>query len=177
MKKLYLMRHSKAGQTNKHMLNDHERPLTKKGEEQVPLIAGYFNTHYKDDPPQVIVCSTALRAKQTATIFKKTFKTEKNVEILIFPELYITGTNEILSVINKISEKFRSALIVSHNPGLHEFAMKFSKLGDKKKFREMKSNMPPGSFATFEMDVESWNEVTVESGILLDFVDGKGLKD
>ncbi len=176
MKKLYLMRHSKAGQTDKHLLNDHERPLTKKGEELTPNIAGYFNTNYKDSPPQLILCSTALRAKQTAAIFKKNLKLNPELEIRTFQELYITGTDEILSVIHKIENKFSSALIISHNPGLQTFALKFSRSGDKQKFREMKSNFAPGSFATFECDVTDWSSITAESGTLLDFVNGKKLK-
>ena len=176
MKKLYLMRHSKAGQTDKHLLNDHERALTVKGEEQVPLLAEHFRNNYKDSPPQIILCSTALRATQTATLFKRNYPELKDAEIHTFPELYITGTDEILSVIQRINEKLDSALIISHNPGLHNFALKFSKQGDKKKFREMKANMPPGSFAVFEADANDWNEVNMDSGILLDFVSGKCLK-
>ncbi len=176
MKKLYLMRHSKAGQTDKHLLNDHERPLTKKGEEQAPLVAEYFRNNYRDDPPQVILCSSALRAKQTAALFKKHFASENDIEIRTFQELYITGTDEILTVIHKLEDKFRSALIVSHNPGLQGFAVNFSQQGDKVKFRDMRSNFPPGSFATFEVNHKSWREVGAESGTLLDFVSGKKLK-
>ncbi len=170
------MRHSKAGQTDKHMLNDHERPLTKKGEELVPNISAYFAKNYKDNPPQVILCSTALRAKQTAAIFKKHFKVNPDIEIRTFQELYITGTDEILSVIHKIESKFTSALIISHNPGLQGFALKFSRSGDKQKFREMKANFAPGSFATFECDTKDWSSIAAESGTLLDFVNGKKLK-
>lgn len=175
MKKLYLMRHSKAGQTDKHMLNDHERPLTAKGEDLVPKIASYFNSHYKDSPPQLIICSTALRAKQTAGLFKRSFS-NKEIEIRTYPELYITGNDEILSVIHKLEDKYSSVLVISHNPGLQAFSVKFSKQGDKSKFREMRSNFAPGSFATFETDVKSWKEVSTESGTLLDFVNGKKLK-
>lgn len=176
MKTLYLMRHSKAGQTDKHLLNDHERPLTKKGEEQVPALAEYFIRNYKDNPPQLILCSTALRAKQTATLFKKNFNSNNDAEIRTFQELYITGTDEILSVINKVEDKYKAVLIISHNPGLHSFALKFSHQGDKQKFREMKANMPPGSFATFEAGVKSWKEINADSGTLLDFVNSKNLK-
>jgi phosphohistidine phosphatase len=171
------MRHSKAGQTDKNLLDDHGRPLTKKGEEQIPFLSQYFIDNYKDQPPQVILCSTALRAKQTATLFKKTFPLGKDVEILTFLELYVAGFDEILSVIHQINEKYAAALIIGHSPGLHDFSIKFSKQGDKLKYREMKANMPPGSFAAFECDVNNWNEINLDSGILLDFVNGKSLKD
>jgi phosphohistidine phosphatase len=176
MKKIYLMRHSKAGQTDKHLLNDHERPLTEKGEQLVPAIAEYFNANYKDNPPELILSSTALRAKQTATLFKKNYRV-MDAEIRTFPELYITGSDEILSVIHKINEKLNSVLIISHNPGLQAFALKFSKAGDKQKYREMKANFAPGSFAAFDVDVKNWHDVLADSGTLLDFVSSKKLKD
>lgn len=176
MKKLYLMRHSKAGQTDKHLLNDHERPLTEKGEQLIPIIADFFNKNFKDTPPQIILSSTALRAKQTAALFKKSYILVKDIPIQTFQELYITGNDEILSVIHKIDEKLNSALLISHNPGLQEFAVKFSKAGDKTKFREMRSNFPPGSFAVFEADVDDWYQININSGILLNFVSSKIFK-
>jgi len=176
MKKIYLMRHSLAGQTDKHLLNDHERALTGKGEEQVPHIVAYYKNNYKDFPPQVIICSTALRAKQTASLFKKNFQLDSTMDILAFPELYITGNDEILSVIHRMDDKYNSILMISHNPGLHNFAISFATQGDKVKFREMKANMPPGSFAAFEVDVHEWSQININSGILLDYVNSKTLK-
>ncbi len=176
MKKIFLMRHSKAGQTDKYMLNDHERPLTEKGEQLVPELADYFNKHYKDFPPQLIISSTALRAKQTAELFKNNFKLGEP-EIKEFQELYITGVDEILSVIHNIDNKIDSILMVSHNPGLHTFAIHFAKDGDKHKFREMRSNFPPGSFAAFQIDCDNWYEVNENTATLLDFVSSKNFKE
>jgi phosphohistidine phosphatase len=176
MKRIYLMRHTRAGQTNKHMLNDHERPLTKKGEELMPASSEYFNIHYKDSPPQIILSSTALRAKQTAALFKKNFKLLSELEVRTYTELYITGTDEILSVIHKIDNNLNSALIISHCPGLLNFAIKFSGSGDKVKFKDMKANFVPASFAAFDIDCKDWASISENSGILLDFVNGKNLK-
>ncbi len=175
MKRIYLMRHSKAGQTDKNMLNDHERTLTDKGEHQASKVAPYFIEKYKDNPPQIILSSTAIRAKQTASLFKKYFTTNPEIEIKSFQDLYITSPAQILDIINRTTEEYKSILIVSHCPGLQEFAVSFARSGDKTKFREMRSNFPPGSFATFDCDVKNWYEITNNSAILLDFVNGKKL--
>ena len=175
MKRIYLLRHSYAGQTNKHMLNDHERPLTQKGEELCPKISQYFTDNYKDNAPEVIISSTALRARQTGALFKKNFRGGSNIEIETHQELYIISIDEAIHVISNIDEKYNSALIVSHNPGLHEFCLHFAKEGDKKKYREMKNNFPPGSFVTFDIDIKDWHEVKPKSGILLDYANSKKL--
>ncbi len=176
MKRIYFIRHSKAGQTNKNMLNDHERTLTKKGEEQAPKIAQYFIKNYKDNLPQTILSSTAIRAKQTAALFKKYFTPNTDIEIKAFQELYITGNDEILSVLNGVDNKLSSIVIISHCPGLQHFAVQFARSGDVHKFRDMRANFPPGSFATFDCDVKNWKDITIDSGILLDFISGKKLK-
>ncbi len=170
------MRHSKAGQTNKNMLNDHERTLTKKGEDQAAKVAPYFLKNYKDNLPQIVLSSTAIRAKQTAALFKKYFIANPDIDIKAFHELYITNNEEIIKIINGIDEKFKSVLVVSHCPGLQVFAEEFARAGDKHKFREMRANFPPGSFATFDCDVKNWKDIEIHSGILLDFVSGKRLK-
>ncbi len=176
MKRIYFMRHSYAGQTDKYMLNDHERPLTEKGEKLVKGISGYFNKNLKDSPPEIILCSTALRAKQTALTFKKNFKLDPEIQINAFAELYITGNDEVLSVIHGVSEDVNSILIISHNPGLLNFITKFASKGDKKKFRDMKSSFTPGSFAVFDVEVNDWYEVANNNGILLDFINAKQFK-
>lgn len=170
------MRHSKAGQTSKNMLSDHERPLTKKGEELCEQIAEYFNKFYKDVSPEVIICSNATRAKQTAALFNKYYKGDE-IKIETVPELYVIRSNDdFLNVLKNIDDKLNSVLIVGHNPGLQQFAIDFANEGDKKKFREMRANFAPGSFATFDCDHKRWKNITENSGILLDFVNAKNLK-
>jgi phosphohistidine phosphatase len=177
MKRIFLMRHSKAGQTAKHMLSDHERALTKKGEELCEQIAVYFNKFYKDTPPKLIIVSSATRAKQTAALLNKYF-TQEDIKVITSQELYMVKSNEeIINVINDISDEYNSILIVGHNPGLQQFSLDFAMEGDKKKFREMRSNFAPGSFATFNADNKSWKNVSINSGVLLDFVNGKKVKN
>jgi phosphohistidine phosphatase len=170
------MRHSKAGQTNKSMLSDHERTLTKKGEEQVQLISNYFLKNFKDVPPEVIFSSTAVRAKQTAFLFKKSYSQNTDIEIRLFPELYLTVENEILNVIKRTENSKKSILVISHVPGLQDFSVDFSNSGDKAKFRDMRANFPPGSIAVFDVEIKNWKDIKPKTGVLVDFIDAKKIK-
>jgi phosphohistidine phosphatase len=169
------MRHSKAGQTNKKIIDDHERQLTKMGEAICPKAAAYFKNFYKDNPPEIIISSTATRAKQTANMFRRSFS-NPDIEIKTVQKLYLGRLSDILDVIKELPDKYRSILVVGHNPGLQDFCVDFAHEGDKEKFRQMRSNFPPCSFATFNIEKSKWSETKADSGVLVDFVNGKKLK-
>ena len=66
MKKLFLIRHAKSN-WNDHTLSDIERPLNHRGERNAPTMAQ--RAAYKWSKPDLILCSPALRARQTAEKF------------------------------------------------------------------------------------------------------------
>lgn len=169
MKRLYLLRHSKAGQTNKKLLDDHERSLTQKGVEVCALLGNYVSEENFD----LVLCSTALRAKETAELVLEQAGQSPHIELL--PNLYLASPGEIFRVINQVSEEVSSVLVVGHNPGLQNLAINLAGKGDKKKFREMRNNFSPPSLAVFDIDTE-WAKVGPRSGELTDFVIGKNLK-
>jgi phosphohistidine phosphatase len=176
MKRLYLLRHSKAGQTNKNISEDHDRKLTKMGEAACLKVAAYYSKNFKDNAPDIIICSSAMRARQTANLIKKHFEIKKDVELDMTPKLYLANPDDILNVIRLIPSKYTSALIVGHAPSLHDFAVGFAGKGDKEKFRLMRSNFPPASTAVFDVDKKSWKEFERNSGNLVDFISAKKLK-
>lgn len=178
MKRIYLMRHSKAGQTNKKLTHDIERALTKKGEDQAKKLGEVLNKLYaKDFPPKLIITSNAIRAKQTASLLKSNFKQNKNLESEVHAELYLDSETEIINILKQVDDKIDSVLIVSHIPGLQNFAVDFAHSGDKVKFRQMRSNFPPGSFAVFDVDIDKWKNIEPQKGDLVNFINSKKLKE
>ncbi len=166
MKRLFVLRHSKAGQTNKKILADHERPLTQKGVEVAHLTGQYMhNCNYH---PDHIVTSNATRAIETGDIVLQYLP--DNIEREVSTKLYLADSDDIFKFINGfVEDSVSNLLIIGHNPGLHYFAMDLAGSGDKKKFREMRTNFPPRSLAVYNIDVTSWADVTSQSGELIDF--------
>ena len=68
MKRLYIVRHSRAGHISRNILDDQQRNLTQKGMDICPAIAKYVNSLQVQ--PQLILTSNANRTKQTADIIK-----------------------------------------------------------------------------------------------------------
>ena len=69
----------------------------------------------------VFISSPAKRAKKTASIFAKEYKTDKD-EITFKEELYGASPTAFYEVISKVNDKADSIAIFSHNPGITDFA-------------------------------------------------------
>src|SRR5262249_12077868 len=62
MKFLYLLRHAKSS-WEEPGLNDHDRPLNRPGRNAAKIMATYLRR--SEIKPDLVICSTAIRAKQT----------------------------------------------------------------------------------------------------------------
>ena len=117
-KTLLLIRHAKSS-WNDTSVSDFERPLNERGKKDAPIMANrLLEKKVKID---VFISSPAKRASRTARVFAKEYKRNKD-DILYKTELYGASEREFFDVIEKISDKFDSIAIFSHNPGLTDFA-------------------------------------------------------
>jgi phosphohistidine phosphatase len=169
MKRLYILRHAKAGQTNKNILSDHDRPLTEKGIKQCLYIGEYLkNSQAEID---VILSSTSKRTEETVENTLNTLG--KNISVQYIRKLYLGEERDILNEINLISDNYKTTMIVGHNPGLHQVAFLLSGGGDTTTLHNLSSNYPPGSLAIIDFPVDSWSDISIKSGTLVDFMVSK----
>lgn len=163
MKMLYVLRHSKAGQTNKRILDDHERPLTKKGERLCEVVANDLGRLKAQI--DVVLCSTAKRCVQTYEGVNKHRPLAASLELS--SNLYLADVHELLAHIRRLDNGYHSAMLVGHNPGLHELCLQLaSQASDKSRVRELKSRFSPPSLAVFEFPVKSWQDIRFDGGEL-----------
>lgn len=116
MKKLLLMRHAKSSWKDSE-IPDHERPLKKKGQKDTEEMGKLLKS--KDLKPDLILCSTAKRAKETAEIMAKTCKCEK--DIVYLDSLYMAEPSDILNAIRDQGKDHKTVLVIGHNPGMEAF--------------------------------------------------------
>lgn len=167
MKRLYILRHSKAGQTTKKLISDHSRCLTDKGISLCQKVAENLNKY--EHGPEFILSSTSLRTMETAQIVKDSMGL-KEVELSASSQLYLASMGDIVSIINDADDKYDSIMLVGHNPTLQQFCLNLPNTGDKKIFRSMRNNFPPASYAVFDCDIDSWKNLSLRSCELVDFV-------
>ena len=117
MKTLLLVRHAKSSWETG--LEDFERPLNNRGKRDAPLMATrLLARHVGID---VFVSSSAERAVSTARFFAGRYGFDADA-IQSVPALYHAGPSVIGSVVAAIDDRYETAALFAHNPGITEFA-------------------------------------------------------
>jgi len=157
MKTIYLVRHAKSDRENTNLL-DIERPLNERGYSNANSMSQLFNE--KQDTPDIIVSSPAIRAFSTASIFAKNLNYDLN-NILIKKELYESSTKDYLSVITDMDEQFHSLMLFAHNPTISSFADSLCKA--------LPMEMPTCAIAGIRFDCKKWKDIKNLKGELFLF--------
>ncbi|MCS6905159.1 MAG: histidine phosphatase family protein [Bacteroidia bacterium] len=111
---LYLLRHAKSD-WSKPWLTDFERPLNARGLRNGPYMARLMQQQNKNNLPTLMLCSPALRTKQTAEFFCQVLP---SLEVRFIPELYLATSEVILIQIQKVPTTHNTIMVCGHNPGL-----------------------------------------------------------
>ena len=111
MKTLLILRHAKAVSKDP-TLPDHDRPLDKLGEDDALFMGKLMKD--KDVIPSLIISSTANRAKATAELVAKGCGYQG--DIVLNPSLYEAKPKDYLAILDTLSDKYSTVLIVGHNP-------------------------------------------------------------
>ncbi len=138
--RLVLVRHAKSdwGDT---ALADHDRPLNDRGMRDAPVMAARLTaTGFR---PDVIIASTALRARTTA----EAFAAELGVAVSLDGELY--GAPAATLWATAAATRARRVVVVAHDPGMTVLAARLSGDGI--------AHMPTCAVATFAWDDDDWD--------------------
>jgi len=157
MKTLYLVRHAKSSWKFVE-LRDEERPLKKRGKKNAKFMAELLKKG--DEIPDLIISSPAMRAFSTAKIFAEIFEFDKD-DLICEKKLYMPDNDNFISVINSIPEDIRKAMLVSHNPGLTNFASSVS--------GEEIENIPTSGVVRIDFDNNFWKDISGSKGNLIFF--------
>ena len=106
------MRHAKSSWKDSNIA-DHKRPLKKRGKNDAKRMGKLLKS--KKIIPDLIICSTAKRAQQTADHLIESMK-YKN-EIVFTDALYMAEPKDILTAIADHAQEQKTVLIIGHNPG------------------------------------------------------------
>jgi phosphohistidine phosphatase len=113
MKTLLLMRHAKSSWKEPN-LQDHERPLNKRGLKDAPMMAELLCE--KELIPQKILSSSAKRAESTAEILAKACHFTNDITYL--NAFYMAEPETYLNKLREMPDELERVMIIGHNPGL-----------------------------------------------------------
>lgn len=117
MKTLVLVRHAKSSWDNIDQ-QDIDRPLNERGKKDAPEMAKRLKA--KGVKADVFVSSPAKRARRTAILFAEEFDLKKD-DIILMDELYMASPSSFERVVASLPDKYDTAVIFSHNPGITEY--------------------------------------------------------
>ena len=111
-RRLILMRHAKSSWKDAE-LEDHERPLNKRGRKSAPKVAvrlvelGWV--------PERVLSSDSVRTRQTWELMAGHFVPPPEVEFR--SDLYHGSVDEVETILREFDPAVRTVLLLGHNPG------------------------------------------------------------
>jgi phosphohistidine phosphatase len=168
MKSLYLLRHAKSS-WKEPGLNDHDRPLSKRGRHMAKLMAAYLRR--AKIAPDLVICSTAKRALQTLGPITKAKKPPK---VVLEKEIYEGGQRAIWAQLRNLSDSANSVLLIGHNPALHDLALELADENSNKLLPPIGGKFPTGAMASFRFD-GVWKALEPHSAALASYITPKAI--
>ena len=149
MKTLLLLRHAKSSWKHPE-LADHDRPLNKRGKRTAPLMGALLQD--EDLSPDLILCSSAVRAHMTALLVAKASAYAGKIKQT--PRLYLAEPKTYVEVLRQVDEKHGHVLVVGHNPGLE--ALIEALTGEA-------MMMPTAALVKVELPLKRWRDLDLNT--------------
>ncbi len=169
MKKLLLLRHAKSSWDDPD-IPDQERPLNPRGLRAAKRIAKYLMD--KRLEPSIILCTSALRARQTIELLTPAFP--KGATVKIEPRLYGASSKDLITRLRRVSQAAPLVLMVGHNPAMQELVLTLA--SENAKLNSIRKKFPTAALAVLDAEIDEWKDLRPGGASLVDFVTPKGLR-
>ena len=170
---LTLFRHGKSSWDDPG-LSDHDRPLAPRGRKAVPRVTAWMIDHLP--AVDVVLCSDARCTRQTlARAEEAGLRIRQSPQIM--PKLYLASVARLLKFVRSLPDEARHAMIIGHNPGLHELALNLTGTGREEAISGLVQNLPTAALAVLQFDTKSWPDLKAGDGELRFFVAPRKLEN
>lgn len=163
-----LLRHAKSS-WDTLSLPDYDRPLAKRGQKAAPLIGAEIAR--LGVRPDLILCSGAARTRETVALVLPALGSSAP-EVIYDDAIYMGTPTALLTLLRKLPDGGagpKTVMVVGHNPGLEEFAELLVGGGNEDAQELMAEKFPTGALAVFTFDADSWADVALGEGKLVEF--------
>ncbi len=157
MKILTLLRHAKSGWDDP-VTRDFDRPLNPRGRRAARTVG-------REMKAQGLAFDLVLASKA-----RRVIETLDEVESAYGPlepdydeRLYLAGTGTLLEIVRRAPDVER-LLLVGHNPGLEELALRLSRHDADPLRAEVAVKYPTGTLVEIELPIDRWSDVAEGEG-------------
>ncbi|MFG2790271.1 SixA phosphatase family protein [Streptomyces sp. NPDC048419] len=170
LRRLVVLRHAKSAWPVG--VADHDRPLAPRGLRDAPA-AGRALAE-ADCLPDLALCSTAVRARQTWELASAQWGTPPSVRL--DPRLYGADATELLGVVREVSTEVETLLLVGHNPGLEELVLDLAGDDLDDALDEVRAKFPTSAIAVLAWHGPAWDMLDPGTALLTDMLVPRGRK-
>lgn len=162
MPMLHLLRHAKSSW--KDDVEDHKRQLNRRGRESAQLVGEHLpNVVGRVD---LVLCSSAARTRETLKLLLVRF--QPRPPCVIEDGFYLADCDKLIERLCLIDDKFTNALLIGHNPGLHQLAVALAQPCSPLFGVLANGKFPTLARASFEI-LTLWSEIRSRRHRLLDY--------
>lgn len=162
---LTLFRHAKSAWENPG-LKDFDRPLSERGLKAAPRMGAFMVAH--DLQPDLILASPSKRTTATCALALEEFPAPPPVRFE--KVLYLASPTTIINLVKELPDNIRHAMVVGHNPGLHELALQLAGSGPRDLMTRLKLKFPTAALAEIHFSEKRWVDLQAGAGKLVRFV-------
>ena len=171
MRRVMLLRHAKSDWAQ--AAGDRERPLNERGRGAAPKIGRYIAQ--AQTIPDLILCSTARRTRQTCDLVAARFSTAP--QIVFEEELYLAESGTIIGLVRAVPDNFQTVMVIGHNPGIHQAAADLTGSGNTKDRATLSARFPTAALALIDFSNNEWAGISLHTGKLDRFITPRLLSD
>ena len=117
-----------------------------------------------DVRPELVLCSSALRARETLTCVKEALGSPR---IEIKDDLYAASGDVLLDRLRRLSDDVRDVMLVGHNPGLADLCRSLARPSPERE--RLVEKLPTGALVTLET-TSAWTALGPESASIVQLV-------
>ena len=143
MKRLWLLRHAKAGP---YSADDFGRALAPRGRKNAPAMGEKLAAIGCE--PRRILCSAGRRAVETMCGVLPSLPADLSVHVL--HRLYTFSPGNVLECLRELPDDTGDVMVVGHNPALQELALYLAGSGEKKALAILHGKFPTCAVAELE---------------------------
>lgn len=118
--------------------------------------------------PNLILCSTAARTRQTLAPIVKALG-GPTPPISLEKELYLASESELLERLQALPEETGTVLLIGHNDGIGQLAAALAAHGPQEPLKRLRDKYPTGALATLRLPPGPWSALAPGTCELLAF--------
>jgi phosphohistidine phosphatase len=168
MNMLHLLRHAKSSANDE--VDDHERPLSRRGREAARCIGKHLPATI--GTLDLVLCSSARRTRETLDLVLAEFSPRP--QSLIEDELYLASRQRLLDRLRRLGRRDVKILLIGHNPGLHELAVGLADRGSPDAPALAAGKFPTAAYASFHAPAD-WSALGYSRHRLIAYVTPRSL--